>query len=135
MFGGSTVVTPEPIYISDQPVSISFDKPITAYNKWATFHVDISQYSNEGLDYLKQNQYLRSSFPEGCIKLILIGENGSEYNFTNSNSALGRNSATDIWSILSTSENVPNIKYVSARISSCKALSATKISWFNFGKI
>ncbi|WP_444920193.1 hypothetical protein ACJJID_15140 [Microbulbifer sp. CnH-101-G] len=53
VFGGSTIVTPEPIYISDQPFLISFDKPITAYRKWATFYVDISQYSNEGLDYLK----------------------------------------------------------------------------------
>ncbi|MCD8521064.1 MAG: hypothetical protein LRY66_02325 [Saccharospirillaceae bacterium] len=135
IFGGRTIITTDSLYLSEQQISISFDEPITAYNKWATFHVDISQYSNESLEFLEQNQHLRSIFPEGCLKLTLIGLNGSEYNFTNANSALGRNSPTDIWAILSTSENLPKIKYVSARISSCKTFSTAKISWFNYGKI
>ncbi len=129
------LVTSDPIQVSESPFEIVFEKPIVAYNKYAVFHVDISELVNKELDYLGQNRDLKSKFPEGCISIHLKSETGGSYPFSNKYAGMGRNNPSDVWSIASATDGLPNQEYISLTISSCIKLNSTEITWFNYGKV
>ncbi len=134
LFGGSTIVSPSPTAIAEVPLEIAFEKPIVAYNNWATFHVNVSEYSSEArseevLGFVKG---IGERFPADCVLISLESAEGDLVTF--SNKGVGWNNPKDVWVIATADGNLPSKKYTSMKISSCEPLSHASITWFNYGK-
>lgn len=134
LFGGSTLISPSPMIIGENFVSIIFDKKITAYNRFAKFHVNVSEYangprSNGPLHFVKN---IEENFPIGCISINLISDAGDSITFKNI--GVGWNSPQDVWVIVTADQNLPAKEYFSMTISSCKKLNKSSLTWFNYGK-
>ena len=132
LFGGSTLITPEPIAIGDEPVEVIFRDPIKAMDKYASFNVKVSEYaeSSHFQDFTKE---ITSNFPEGCLKIHLNSKNSDSVLFTKR--AVTWNNPGDVSVNLKSAGGVAtDMKYTSLIISSCNELKSTKITWFNYGK-
>ncbi len=131
MFGGSTLITPSPIEIGNEPIFIEFKKPVKAITGGASINIDVTSYisSENAIDGFKE---IDSTFPEGCVIAVLKSKNGT--NITLSKSS-GRWGGEERMLNLKAETGVPTgVKFVGIQLSSCKEMSSTSVTWYNYSK-
>ena len=132
LFGGSTLITPEPVAIGVESAEVVFSEPIKALDKHASFNVKVSEYveSEHFQDFTRE---VNSKFPEGCIKIRLNSKGSDPVLF--SKRSVTWNNPRDVSVNLKSEDGVPtDRKYTSLIISSCNEIKSTKITWYNYGK-
>jgi len=131
LFGGSTLLTPNPIDIGHEPIQIAFEKPLKVITKGASINIDVSPYitANNVFDGFKE---IESSFPEGCVIAVLESVDGKKIVLSKSSARWGGDNK-----MLNLKSNIgvpTGVKFVGIQISSCKAISDTNVTWYNYSK-
>lgn len=131
LFGGSTVLTPTPIDIGNDPILIEFEKPIEAITKGASINIDVtpqisSQTVSEGF------KEIDSIFPNGCVKATLKSKQGEAITLSKSSGRWG--GKKKMLNLSSESGTPTGVKFVNMQLSSCKVISNTVITWYNYSK-
>ncbi len=118
------LLTPSPIDISNEWISIKPNEPLEAITGGAAIHVDITQ-------FVKPFQFdeVSRKFPEGSIEGKLIQQNGKEVLLISKGSSHGKNS---IRLIVSGVNSVPtDTKFVEVKLKSKVNIESTLIYWKN----
>ena len=132
IFGGNTVISPTPFAIGNVPVEIVLQEPLKALNCSASFNIEISEHiaSEKYPDFVKEAE---SKFVEGCVKIELKSENGNSVRF-HKQSITWESPKSVFLNLKANSDLEVNENYISLVVSSCKTLSASKLTWYNYGK-
>ena len=131
IFGGSTLLTPEPIDINTDILTIKPESSIEAITKGASINIDVSQYiySEKMTDGFKE---IKEKFPQGCITATLISEKGVKVVLSKSS---GRWGGSTKMLNLHAADGVPtNIEFNKIELLSCKEIQNTKVTWYNYSK-
>ena len=131
IFGGSTVITPSPINISENPILIEFEKPLSAITEGASINIDVTPHiTSQG--FSNEFKEIDEEFPKGCVKAILKSKQGEIVTLIDSDGRLG---GKEKFLNLGSESGVPTgAKYVSIEISSCKQINNTVVTWYNYSK-
>ena len=131
IFGGSTVITPSPVNITESPILIEFEKPLSAITEGASINIDVTPHiTSQG--FSKEFKEIDEKFPEGCVKAKLISKKGEIVTLMHSSGRLG--GKVKFLNLGSESGIPTGIKYVSIEISSCRKINNTVVTWYNYSK-
>ena len=131
LFGGSTLLTPEPIDINTNIFTIEPKSSIEAITKGASLNIDVSQYilSEKMTDGFNE---IKEKFPQGCITATLISEQGQKVVLDKSS---GRWGGAKKMVNLHAANGVPtDIEFNKIELVSCKEIKSTKVTWYNYSK-
>lgn len=131
IFGGSTLLTPEPIDINTNILTIEPKSSIEAITKGASLNIDVSQYifSQKMTDGFNE---IKEKFPQGCITATLISEQGEKVILDKSS---GRWGGTKKMVNLHAANGVStDIEFNKIELISCKEIKNTKVTWYNYSK-
>jgi hypothetical protein len=131
LFGGSTLITPSPIDIGNDPIFIEFKKPVKAITGGASINIDVTPYisAENVIDGFKE---IDSTFPEGCVIAVLKSKNGTDITLSKSS---GRWDGEKKMLNLKAKAGVPTgVKFVGIQLSSCKEIGSTSVTWYNYSK-
>lgn len=131
LFGGNLLITPEPILVDTEPRSITIQEPLKAINCSASLNIDISEHitTRKYPDFIHEAE---EKFPQGCIRISLISNDGKIAEFTKSSVTYGSPTSVSI-NLKAASFFDERIKYSSLIITSCRRINAAKITWYNYG--
>jgi hypothetical protein len=131
IFGGSTLLTPDPVDINTEILAIKPESSIEAITNGASLNIDVSQYilSEKMTDGFKE---IKDKFPQGCITATLISEHGEKVVL---NKSSGRWGGTKKMVNLHAENGVPtDIEFNKIELLSCKEIKNTKVTWYNYSK-
>ena len=132
LFGGSTLLTPDPIDIEvTKPVTIKLESSISAINKGAAVGIDVSQYitSENVVEGLRE---IGNLYPDGCVKATLFSNNNKKVVLNRSSGSWGANKKMIR---LSSKNGVrTDLKFTSIELSSCKIIQKAEVVWYNFSE-
>ncbi|MEW8300238.1 MAG: hypothetical protein AB2712_15485 [Candidatus Thiodiazotropha sp.] len=129
LLGGSTIITPNPIDIGQEPILIKFEEPISAITSGASINIDITPYisSVNISDGLKE---IVNIFPSGCVVANLNSRKGEVVTLSRST---GSWNGEQKMLNLSSEIGVPTgVKYISMQLSSCKEIKNAVVTWYNY---
>ena len=131
IFGGSTILTAEPVDINTKILTIKPESSIEAITNGASLNIDVSQYilAEKMTDGFKE---INEKFPQGCITATLITEHGEKVVLSKSS---GRWGGAKKMVNLHAQNGVPtDIEFNKIELSSCKEIKTTKVTWYNYSK-
>ena len=131
IFGGSTLLTPEPIDINTNLLTIKPDSSIEAITKGASLNIDVSQYilSEKMTDGFEE---IKEKFPQGCITATLINEQGEKVVLNKSSGRWG--GAKKMVNLHAANGVLTDIEFNTIELLSCKEIKNTKVTWYNYSK-
>ena len=131
LWGGTTLLTPEPIDINLDITKITFKKPISAINAGASIKIDITKYIKV-TNTVASLKEIDEIFPDNCVSIKLVSTSNKSFTLSKLNGGVGNKSAAVY---ISSQSGVPTgVKFHSLEISSCKLLESINIEWINFSK-
>ncbi len=132
LFGGSALITPEPIALGIEPVEVEFTHPVEALDDHASFNINVSEHvmSDHFQEFTKE---VSAKFPEGCI-IVLLFSNESDPVLFNQPSVTWNHPGDVSVNLKSADGVLTGKKYTSLRISSCRDIERSEITWYNYGK-
>jgi hypothetical protein len=120
----TTLLTPSPINIGDEWVSITPNEPIVAITGGAAIYIDVTHHLAQ-----IETKIASDVFHDGSIKAKLIQKDGSELLLQNSGTSLGKDT---IWLIITREASIStDVEYVEVQLKSSIPIEAAKVYWKN----
>ena len=120
----TVLITPMPITIDSEWISIKPEKSLEAITGGASIYVDVTQYL-EPLNFSDESNKL----PDSLIEGKLIQKNGIEITITNSGESHSNDS---VWSIVSSSNPIPtDVEFVEVKLKSHSVFENVNVYWKN----
>ncbi len=120
----TTLITPSPITIGDEWVTIKPSEPLVAITGGAAIHIDISQ-------YIKPFDFdgVSERFPDGIVEGKLIQKDGKEFELLSNG---GSHSNDSVWLIVAGKNSVPtDVEFVEVKLKSNVTIESANVYWKN----
>jgi len=131
LFGGATVITPNPVDIGLQTIDIQVTENIEAITSGASLYIDITREISSDSVFDALNE-IDKKYPKGCVGAVLSGKNGDKVLLDTSSGAWS-NELVELR--LSSQKGVPtDMPFTSIKISSCNEIKSTVVKWRNYSK-
>jgi len=131
IWGGTTLLTPEPIDVHLDIARITLKKPISAITAGASIKIDITKYI-KATGVVASLKEIDENFPDNCISIKLISTDQEPVVLSKQYGGAGNDSAAVY---LASQSGIPTgLKFHAIEISSCKLLESINIEWINFSK-
>ena len=131
-FGGSTVLTPNAIDVSEQWVELSPPEPLEAITPGATIQIQLKNLVSAESDVLSRMAAAERQYPDNCVRVRLVTLQGSEVEIANLSTAAS-NDATFL--VLSREGGIPTgDKFSRVMLQAMCELRGVVVSWRNYSE-
>ena len=141
LLGKSIVLTSEPVDISNEWISISIEKPISAINAGASLNIQLSINGQIIKEIKKADNHfkeLKKIIPDETVEAILFNVDGDQIAFSNQGFSISDHTfirSDSVWVTLKSLTHVPPGKrFNTLKIKSKKYFQSVKIIWKNYRK-
>jgi hypothetical protein len=118
------LLTPTPIDINDEWISIKPNEPIAAITGGASIRIDVSKYI-KSMDFNEEIEL----FPNGSVEGRLIQKDGQEIMLTNDGKSHSKDS---VMLIVSGINSIPtDVEFIEVKLKSKLLISSTMVYWKN----
>ena len=130
--GGTTLLTPTPIEIGTEWVSLTPKKPLTAITSGATLYFDVTQALPSSINLVERLEQGERLFPDGCAQAQLVTGAGQVVPLGRTGVAV---SNTKTFLVLSADKGVPtDAEFFTVRVRADCRVGHTPVYWKNFSK-
>jgi hypothetical protein len=131
-FGGSTVLTPQPIDVSDPWVEISVSDPLEAITPGATIQIQLQTAVSAQADATSRMAAAARQYPDNCVRARLVTTQGLEVEIGNLSTAA---SSDATFLVLSREGGIPTQdKFARVKLRATCELRGVVVSWRNYSE-
>jgi hypothetical protein len=135
-FGGTVLITPMPVDVTDSWLEIHLKEPVEALNSGATLQVDVTSIvpptKPDGHDAIDRLAIATERFPNGCVEARLVTKEQREVMLTNVSPSV---SSTQTFLLLTNAAGMPtDLKFSNVFVRASCPISATHVYWHNFSE-